>query len=116
MKLTGIEQNIVHQALEILASQVESKQDEGKVLVLDETSYQYLQQILSPTTVVLSEKLADTHVEANVTVMDAIHKVQESEGSLTADYHSIEAESFVHFVKEVGHPLVDYVVEKYQGI
>ncbi|WP_442637720.1 hypothetical protein [Rossellomorea marisflavi] len=116
MKLTKTEQTLLEQAVEMLATKVSTETDEGNVLVLPDTTYKLLSQVLSPTTVVLSETLAQSRLSEKVSVEDAVHRVGEWHGSVTADFAFEETDAEVHFVKDVGHPFVDYVVESFNEI
>lgn len=111
MNFTVAEKLLLQQAVELLASRTSTNADEGNVIVLPDNTHALLQKVLSPTTVVLSETLAETHVQKDVTVATAVKKVQDEMGSLTADYGNADADSYVHFVNVVGHPIVDHVVE-----
>lgn len=111
MNFTLTEQAVLKQAVELLASRTSTKEDEGNVIVLPDETHALLQKVLSPTTIILSESLAETHVEKNVTVATAVERVRDEVGMLTANYDNVEANAFVHFAGAVSHPFVDHVIE-----
>ena len=108
---TNQEQELLHQAVRLLASRVSTKSDEGNILVLADETHALLKNVLSPTTVILSESVANTKVMNDIRLKDAIVQIQEDVGMLTANYDATDAEAFVCFADETAHPFVEHVVE-----
>lgn len=111
MNFTVEEKAILKQAMELLASKISAKGDEGKVLILPDDSHRLLKKVLSPTTVILSESVANTALSNEMTVQGAVQKLGEESGVVTATYHNIEPDAFVHFVEDASDPFVEHVLE-----
>lgn len=110
-KFTNQEQELLHQAVRLLASRVSMKSDEGNVLVLADETHALLKNVLSPTTIILSESVANTELGNDILLKDAVVQIQEDVGTLTANYDATEAEAFVCFANETAHPFVEHVME-----